>query len=51
MTMNELDEKDGRKPYKAPELTVYGRFAELTASGNSGSDECGNRGRKKTCRP
>ena len=49
--MTDVDEKDALKPYKAPELTVYGKFAEVTAAGNSGGSECGNRGRKKVCRP
>ena len=49
--MNEIEEQQPPRPYKAPELTVYGKFAEVTAAGNSGGSECGNRGKKKVCRP
>ena len=49
--MNEIEEQQPQRPYKAPELMVYGKFAEVTAAGNSGGSECGNRGKKKVCRP
>ena len=35
--------------YAAPKLIVYGKFAEVTAAGNSATRECGNNGLQKGC--